>query len=173
MSHGQRQTDLFEPDLLGISLLSRLNQTLHTPLLKVLIEIFGIDAIGTRLYSDAKLVGLQPSTKKYKDVAPVTSADSENLEEPYPTSKKDGLNSLGYIDTSVDIHTQLDRKTSYPIDLTEIDRLFGELRPLGQAKGEGRECDKENASHNSEILPATPTPELKEHLTKVLLLQIS
>ena len=132
-----------------------------------MIEIFGVDAIGTRLYSDAKLVGLQPSTKKYKDVAPVTSADSENLEEPYPTSKKDGLTSLGYIDTSVDIHTQLDRKTSYPIDLAEIDRLFGELRPLGQARGEGRECDKENASINSEILPATPTPELKEHLTKV------
>ena len=135
----------------------------------MLVEIFGKEAIGTRLYSDAKLVGLQPSTKKYRDVAPVTSVDSDNTEEPYPTPKRDGLKSLAYIDTMVDIHTKLNRKSSFPIDLAEIDRLFGELRPLGEGRGEGKgECDKENASLNStEILPATPSPELKEHLTKV------
>lgn len=132
---------------------------------QVLVDIFGEQVVGRRLYSDAKLVGLQPSTKKYKDVAPVTMVadDAKESSDPYPTIKPNGLRSLDYIDTVHEINGKLKLLPSYPVDLSEIDKKFGEPKPVEAG------VDKENepVQKIKSELPSIPSEELKEELSKV------
>ena len=120
----------------------------------MLVAVFGEPAIGSKLYSDAKLVGLQPSTKKYKDVAPVSSCveSEEPSDDPYPTVKPFGLKTLEYIDTVHDINKKLRLAPSYPLDLAEIDRKFGEAKLLD----------------NGEDFPTLPSKEVGDELSKVI-----
>ena len=122
--------------------------------------------VGSKLFSDAKLVGLQPSTKKYKDVAPVTLVQDSSAKEsadPYPTVKHNGLKSLDYIDTMHEINSKLKLTPSYPVDLSEIDQKFGEPKSLEIG------ADKENelVQKMEPDLPSIPSEELKEELSKV------
>ena len=105
--------------------------------------MFGEDVIGTKLYSDAKLVGLQPSTKKYKDVAPVAKNSSQFAEE-YPSLHMNGLMSLEYIDTVLETNGNLKMNKSYPINLSELEQRFGELPNMEKSENKGE--DKENTT---------------------------
>jgi len=133
---------------------------------KVLVDIFGEKVVGSKLYSDAKLVGLQPSTKKYKDVAPVTLVIDPAIKEsadPYPTIEHNCLKSLDYIDTMHEINSKLKLTPSYPVNLSELDQKFGDSKPLEVG------ADKENEPVlKMEVdLPSIPSEELKEELSKV------
>ena len=141
----------------------------------MLIEIFGVKTVGKRLYSDAKLVGLQPSTKKYKDVAPVAvtkeeRVDSNTSSEPFPNVKNTDLRSLDYIGVVQDISSRLKLQRSYPVDLAEIDRQFGELKGVGEmSRTESDVVPQGNGEEmtTSEKIPSTPSMEVKEALGKV------
>ena len=165
--------------------------------------------VGTKLYSDAKLVGLQPSTKKYKDVAPISCVDSDQTADPYPSVRPNGLQvrnssssakllsyfsylrksiifstianlnktnlqALAYIDTVHDINSKLKLTPSYPVDLAEIEQKFGEPKAV-DVGGVSKEGDKENASptvvekptEKMEVVPKSPTVEVKDELSKV------
>ncbi|XP_063677038.1 AT-rich interactive domain-containing protein 1B-like [Bolinopsis microptera] len=133
---------------------------------KVLVDIFGEKVVGSKLYSDAKLVGLQPSTKKYKDVAPVTLVIDPAIKEsadPYPTIEHNCLKSLDYIDTMHEINSKLKLTPSYPVNLSELDQKFGDSKPLEV----GADKENEPVLKMEPDLPSIPSEELKEELSKI------
>lgn len=131
-----------------------------------MVEIFGVKAVGSKLYSDAKLVGLQPSTKKYKDVAPVAQVVSTaEASDPYPSIKPNGLKYLDYIDTVHDINSKLKMASSYPVDLTEIDKKYGDPKPVEILNDKDSDPLKLEAE-----LPSLPSDAVKEELSKVKIL---
>ena len=100
-------------------------------------------------------MGLQPSTKKYKDVAPVSCVESEAAStDPYPTIKPFGLKTLDYIDTVHDINKKLKLAPSFPLDLTEIEHKFGEAKLLD----------------NGADIANMPSKEVNDELSKVTFL---
>lgn len=130
------------------------------------MDIFGEKVVGSKLYSDAKLVGLQPSTKKYKDVAPVTLVIDPAIKEsadPYPTIEHNCLKSLDYIDTMHEINSKLKLTPSYPVNLSELDQKFGDSKPLEV----GADKENEPVLKMEADLPSIPSEELKEELSKV------